>query len=109
MTEPVTIINVLERSPVDLCNFLNATVLAVKLPQYTPNHPVDIRHDLVPLLSVLANSHSYVTELYCIVISAFFEQKGAKRGARIHFDPDRMNDLEAMKEILYRTRAHNCS
>jgi hypothetical protein len=102
-TESVTVTNVMTRPAHEIAAFLNTHVLNAKIPVYTANQQVSIQHDLVPLLSVYANNRAYVTELYNIVISAFFEQKAAKKKKSIDFDDDIYIMLEAKKEILYRT------
>jgi len=101
--DPVTITNVLDKTPLQVAQFLNTHVLNNKIPQYTANSPLNVLEDLVPRLSKYANDHSYVTELYNIVISAYFEQKKNKRSGNNGFNEDAYTDLEAKKEILYRT------
>jgi hypothetical protein len=101
--KPVTVVNVLEVPPREVAHFLNTHVLNNKIPLYTPNHQVSVQADLVPRLGKYANDKAYVTELYNIIISAYFEQKGSKRRKDGQFDEDAYTDLEAKKEILYRT------
>lgn len=101
--EPITITNVLEKSPGHLAAFMNSAVLAYKLPQYHPNQPLTVATDILPKLGQYANMKAYVTELYNVVISAFYEQKGFKRQRQDGFDEGVYTDLEAKKEILYRT------
>lgn len=100
--DPITITNVLQKTPSEVSNYLNVHILNTKIPQYTANHPVNIQHDLVPLLSHYANCHCYATELYCVVIGAYFEQKSHKRTKNGQYDEGYYTDLEAKKEILYR-------
>ena len=102
-TNPITVVNVLERDPHEIAAFLNTHVLGNKIPQYTANHPLSIQHDLMPLLGIYSNNKSYVTELYNIVISALFAQKIHKRKKNEFYDVDVYTMLEAKKEILYRT------
>jgi len=101
--EPITVTNILNVEPEQVAYFMNRHILSNKLPQFTPNHQVSIKGDLVPRLAKFANDRSYVTELYNIVISGYFKQKEFKRGKADLFDPDAYNSLEAKKEILYRT------
>lgn len=100
---PVTVLNVLEVPPDQLASFLNAAILAHKLPQYTPNSPVDVQSQIVPLLSKYANDKGYVTELYNIVLAHLFAQKKYKRIKDDRRDEGMYSDLEAKQEILYRT------
>ena len=101
--DPVTILNVLEKSPLDIAGFLNTHVLNQKLPIYTANHPISVRDEIIPRLSLLANNHCYVSELYNIIIAQYFMQKKNKRAKSDDYDDEEYTDLEAKKEILYRT------
>jgi len=101
--DPVTIINVLDKPPHQIAAWLSTYILSDRLPQYTTNSPVSVLTDIVPRLSRYANHHSFCVELYCMVISAYFEQKKYKRGGTGNFNEDIYTDLEAKKEILYRT------
>jgi len=99
----ITSTNVLERSAMELTHFLNTHVLVHKIPQYTPNHPLTVKNDIVPLLGLYANSRAYVTELFNIVITAYYEQKAFKKQKSDHFNDVYYSSLENKKEVLYRT------
>jgi len=101
--EPVTVTNVMELAPIQISNFLNAHVLSNRLPPYTPNNQLSVQADLVPRLGKYANDKAYVTELFNIIISKLYEQKKHKRNKDEKYDADVHSDLEAKKEILYRT------
>jgi hypothetical protein len=101
--QPVTITNVLDITSEHLAYFLNRNILSNKIPQFTPNHPVSVQHDLIPRLGKYANDLAYITELYNIVISGLYIQKNYKRSKDELYDSDIHNTLEAKKEILYRT------
>jgi len=100
--DPITITNILIKKPEEVTAYINTHVLSHKVPQFTPNHPINVT-DLVPLLSIFANSHSYITELYNVVFCALYEQKKHKRSKDGQHSEDQYTDLEAKKEVLYRT------
>jgi len=101
--EPVTVLNIMEKRPEEVAAFLNTHVLSNKLPIYTANHQISVRDEIIPRLSKYSNDHSYVTELYNLVIAQYFRQKKEKRAKSDEYDEDEYTDLEAKKEILYRT------
>lgn len=100
---PVTITNVKEVTTEHLSQFLNVTILAHKLPTYHPNNPLDIQSQLVPLLSLYSNNKAYVTELFNVVVSAWYDQKILKKKKDPNWSEDEQSRLEAKKDILYRT------
>lgn len=100
---PVTVLNVKEVSTEHLSQFLNMAILSHKLPVYHPNHPIDTLSQLVPLLSMYSNNQAYVTELFNIVVSAWYEQKIMKKKKDPNWDEEIQSRLEAKKDILYRT------
>ena len=100
---PITVLNVLTVTPDHLAQFLNAVILAHKLPQYTANSPIDIQTQIVPLLSRYANDKGYVTELFNIVLAELYTQKKFKRVKDDRRDEGIYSDLEGKQEILYRT------
>ena len=100
--EATTITNVLKQRPSDMAGFISTHILSHKVPSYTPNHPLSVS-ELVPLLSLYANNHAYVTELYNVVFCALYEEKKHKRSKDGQYDEDIYTDLEAKKEVLYRT------
>jgi len=100
---PVTITNIHQVSTDQLSQFLNAAILSHKLPQYHPNQPLDVQTQIVPLLSLYANNKAYVTELFNIVVSAWYEQKILKKNKDSRWNEDEQSRLEAKKDILYRT------
>lgn len=100
---PVTVVNIHQISTDHLAQFLNAIILGHKLPQYHPNKPIDIQSQILPLLSLYANNKAYVTELFNIVVSAWYEQKISKKNKNEQWDEDLYQRLDAKKEILYRT------
>ena len=102
-TEPITVTNVLLRPVHEIAAFMNTHVLNAKIPVYTANQQLSIQADLVPLLSVYANNRAYVTELFNIVLSAYIEQKIAKKKKAVDFDDEIYVSLEGKKEVLYRT------
>ena len=99
---PVTVVNVLQKSPIEISNFLNTHVLNTYLPSFTPNHQVDIKTDLIPVLAKSANDRAYVGQLYNIVVSAYYQQKINKKN-KTDYDGDVHLELEAKKEILHRS------
>jgi hypothetical protein len=101
--QPVTITSILTDKCEDVVGFLNTHVLNQKLPIYTANHPIDVRAEIIPRLSLYANNYSYVIELFNVVLSAYFRQKANKRAKNDEYDEEVYTGLEAKKEILYRT------
>ena len=101
--EPVTITNVLTLHSQQVAAFLQSHVLSNRLPPYTPNNPLSIKDDLVPRLGKYANDKAYVTELFSIVLSAYYVQKAHKKNKDAKYDGDAHLELEAKKEILHRT------
>jgi hypothetical protein len=101
--EPITVTNILEKRPEELAGFLNTHVLSNKLPIYTANHQVSVSSEIVPRLSKYANDKAYVTELYNIVIAQYFKQKSSKRNDKDNYNDSLYVELDAKKEILYRT------
>lgn len=100
---PVTITNVKEVTTEHLSQFLNTSILSHKLPNYHPNQPLDTQTQIVPLLSLYANNKAYVTELFNIVVSAWYDQKIMKKSKDPAWDESEQSRLEAKKDILYRT------
>lgn len=102
--DPITVLNILQKSSMEVAEFMNAAVLATKLPSFGPNQMPSIEGDLRWRLSKYANDKGYVTELYNIVLSALYKQKEYKRtGQKDKRDEAIYTDLEAKQEILYRT------
>lgn len=100
---PVTITNVTTITTEHLSQFLNVAVLSHKLPQYHPNQPLDVQTQILPLLSLYANNKAYVTELFNVVVSAWYEQKIKKKNKSPEWNEEEQSRLEAKKDILYRT------
>jgi len=101
--EPLTILNVLDQKPENMAGYLNTHILSLKLPVYTANQQVSVPTEIIPRLSVYANNRCFVTELYNIVIAQYFKQKSSKRNDKDNYNDALYVELDAKKEILYRT------
>lgn len=102
-TPLITVTNILEVEPEQVAQFMNMHILSNKLPHFTANNAISVTSELMPRLCKYSNDKAYVTELYNIVISAYFKQKAHKKDKDGNFDDTVYLLLEAKKEILYRT------
>jgi len=100
--EHITVLNVLNKSSHEVATYLNSTVLASPLPQYSANHTA-YSQEIAPLLPVYANNKAFVTSLYLIVYSAYYTMKIAKSEKSDGYSESKHKDLEAASEILLRT------
>jgi len=100
--DPITITNILIKRPEEVTAYISTHILSHKVPQFTANHPVNVS-DLVPLLSFYSNCHALVIELYNVVFCALYSEKKHKRSKDGQYSEDQYTDLEAKKEVLYRT------
>jgi hypothetical protein len=101
--QPVTITSILTDKSEHVVGFINTHILNQRLPIYTANHQISVRDEIIPRLSLYANNYSYIIELFNVVLSAYFRMKSNKRQKNNEYDDDVYTDLEAKKEILYRT------
>jgi len=101
--DPITVTNVLQKSPEEINEFMNANILSTYLPGYGPNQTPDIDGDLRWRLSKYSNDKGYVTTLYNTILVELFKQKEYKRtGQKDKRDEGIYTQLEAKSEILYR-------
>lgn len=99
MVDSVTILNILEVTPLDLGLWVSTKILGdVSLPVPTANQPLDINADLMPLLPLIANRSVFITELYVACM-------GAKPLAvkTTNDAPMSTANIGAKIDILYRT------
>jgi hypothetical protein len=98
MIKDVTILNILEVTPLELGFWLATHVLNdIQLPSPGPNQTLDINKDIFPLLPKLANKVAFVTELYIQCV-------GAKPGSTKANDNIMSTaNVNAKIDILYRT------
>jgi hypothetical protein len=97
MVNDVSILNILDVTPLDLGVWLSSNILDIRLPVPTPNQPLDINTDIIPVMPVIANRIMVVTELYCICMGA--KPLATKSTAE---DPLSTANLNAKIDSLYR-------
>lgn len=95
--------NVLQKSPEEVNQYIVTYITRHKVPEYKPNSGVSIDHDLRPLLGMFSNLKSYMTELYLITFTALQEQKKFKRTKDSRRNEAYYSDLEAKVECIHRT------
>lgn len=101
MITDVSILNVLSVSTVDLSLWLCTNVLEnAKLPENAINRTISIE-EIMALLPSLANKCTFVTQLYCMCVSA--KPLSVKRlGAEANEDPLSTVNINAKIDMLYR-------
>ena len=100
--DPITVLNVVDKTSMELAVYLNSTIYAVKVPILTPNTRPEIEANIAPLLGTFANYSGYVHELYGICFSAWYQAKAKKKNKSPDYSDSAQYDLEAKREILYR-------
>lgn len=94
----VSLLNVLDVSPLDVSMWLGANILGIRVPESGPNTAQGINVSLVPLMSEVTNRILVVTEMYVIVVGATppYDNKSKDGNAA-------SQDLNKKKDVLYRT------
>lgn len=66
----ITVENVLTVTPLQLARWISSEILSIRLPLADVNSTLSITTDLVPLLPVISNRITLLTELFVIVVGA---------------------------------------
>lgn len=99
----ITVLNVLDVSPLELSEWIGANVLSIRVPEPGPNHTLNVQTDILPIIARIANLEAVVTEFYIMVVGATPTATSVRTSKDDTEKKITSEILGRKKDILYRT------